>query len=69
MHYFHKKTQSNKYKKQIDELKDGEAIIQVDYSKNYKNKQQNEIKSVYYGQEQFSLFTVYIYLKENHNIT
>ena len=53
MHYFCKRTQSNEYKKQIDELKDGEAIIHVDYSENYKNKQQNEVKSAYYGQEQF----------------
>ena len=43
MHYFCKRTQSNKYKKQINELKDGVAIIHVDYSENYKNKQHNEI--------------------------
>ena len=53
MHYFHKRTQSNEYKKQIDELNDGEAIIHVDYSENYKHKQQNEIKSAYYGQGYF----------------
>ena len=47
MHYFCKRTQSNKYKKQTDELKDGEAIIHVDYPENYKNKQQNETKSAY----------------------
>ena len=63
MYYFHERTQSSKYKKQIDELKDGEAIVHVDYSENYKNKQQNEIKFAYYGQEQFSLFTVCIYIK------
>ena len=49
MHYFHKRMKSNKYKKQIDELRDEEAMIHVDYSKNYKSKQQNEIKSTYYG--------------------
>ena len=68
MHYFCKRRQSNEYKKQIDELKDGEAIIYVEYSENYKNKQQNEIKSAYYGQEQFSLFTVCIYMKENEKV-
>ena len=68
MYYFHERTQSSKYKKQIDELKDGEAIVHVDYSENYKNKQQNEIKFAYYGQEQFSLFTVCIYIKENSQV-
>ena len=43
MHYFCKRTQSNKYKRQINELKDGVAIIHVNYSEDYKNKQQNEI--------------------------
>ena len=69
MHYFCKRTQNNKYKKQIDESKDGEAIIHVEYSENYKNKKQNEIKFAYYGQGQFSLFTVCIYLKENDKVT
>ena len=32
IHYFCKRMQSNEYKKQIDKLKDGEAIIHVDYS-------------------------------------
>ena len=48
--------------KQI-EVKDGEAIIHTDYSENYKNKEHNGIKSAYYGQGQFSLFTVCIYMK------
>ena len=69
MHYFHKRMQSNEYKKQIDELNDGEGIIHVDYLENYKNKQQNEIKCAYYGQGQSSLFTVCIYIKENDQVT
>ena len=32
---------------------------------NNKNKQQSEIKAGYYGQKQFSLFTVVIYMKQN----
>ena len=43
---YRKRTQSNEYK---------EATIHVDFSKNYKNKQQNKIKSAYYGQCQLSL--------------
>ena len=46
-------------------MKDGELVIHVDYSENYKNKQQSEIKAGYYGQGQFSLFTAVIYIKQN----
>ena len=30
-------------------------VVHVDYSKNYKNKQRNEIKEAYYGQNTFSI--------------
>ena len=46
-------------------MKDGELVIHVDYSENYKNKQRSEIKAGYYAQGQFSLFTVVIYTKQN----
>ena len=46
-------------------MKDGELGIHVDYSENYKNKQQSEIEAGYYEQGQFSLFTVVIYMKQN----
>ena len=46
-------------------MKDGELVIHVDYSENYKNKKQSEIKAGYYGQGRFSLFTVAIYMKQN----
>ena len=49
-------------------MKDGELVIHVDYSENYKNKQQSEIKTGYYAQGQFSLFTVVIYTKQNDDI-
>ena len=68
MHYYRKRTQSKEYKKQIEEIKEGEAIIHVDFSENYKDKQQNEIKSAYYHQGQFSLYTVCIYMVEDKNV-
>ena len=34
------------------------AVIQVDFAENYKNRQQNEVQSAYFGQESFSLYTV-----------
>ena len=50
-----KNTKQGIQKKQTEEIKEGEAIIHVDFSENYKNKQQNQIISVYYVQGQFSL--------------
>ena len=43
-HYYRKRTQACEYKAQIAELGVGEAVVHVDYSENYKNQQQNEIK-------------------------
>ena len=39
----------------------GEVLIHCDYSENYKNTQQNEIQSAYFGQSSFSLLTACIY--------
>ena len=63
--HYRKQTQSAEYRRQIEELKDGEVLIHVDYAENYKNKQQNEIKAAYYGQGQFTLYTVVMYMKVN----
>ena len=68
VHYFRKRIQDATYREHIKGLKDGEFVIHVDYSKNYKNKQQSEIKAGYYGQGQFSLFTVVVYIKQNGDI-
>ena len=57
------------YKKHLDKLKDNEMLIHVDYSENYKNKQQDEIKSAFYGQGQFTIYTACIYVKhEGKNV-
>ena len=50
LHYFTKRTQSREYNAQT--LEPGQVIIHVDYSENY--RQQNEIKSDFYGQGQFT---------------
>ena len=36
-------------------LSERRMVVHVDYSKNYKNKQRNEIKEAYYGQNTFSI--------------
>ena len=65
VHYYRKRIKDTTYREHINGLKDEELVIHVDYSENYKNKQQSEIKAGYYGQGQFSLFTVVIYMKQN----
>ena len=62
LHYFTKKRQSKEYKTQIETLQLGEVTIHTDYSENYKNKQQNKIKSAFYGQGRFTIYTTCIYV-------
>ena len=50
VHYYWKRIQDATYKEHIKGLKDGELVIHVHYSENYKNKQQSEIKAGHYGQ-------------------
>ena len=66
--HHNKREQNKKYKEHISNLKGGKFVIHVDYSENYKNKQQREIKSAFYGQGQFTIFTACIYKMENHLI-
>ena len=54
---YRKREQVASYNKQKDDLKTREALIHVDYSENYNNTQQDEIQSVYFGQQNFSIFT------------
>ena len=67
-HCYRKCVQGATYQKQIAELCEGEVVIHVDYSENFKNKQQNEMTAGYYGLGQFSLFTIDIYIKEGDNV-
>ena len=68
LHYFTKRMQSKEYKTQTETLQPDEVIIHIDYSENYKNKQQNEIKSDFYGQGQFTIYTACIYVCANCDI-
>ena len=50
-------------------LKEREALIHVDFSESYKNKQQDETQSTYFGQSSFSLFTATVYhLNSDRNL-
>ena len=74
-HIFVKRTQNTHYNRLKESLKTIEFIIHVDYSKNYKDKEQNEIQSAYFGHNSFSIFTACCYTRGidgtllNENIT
>ena len=38
-------------------LEENEVILSVDFSRNYENKQVHEVQSVYFGHENFTLYT------------
>ena len=46
-------------------MKSNQAILSVDFSKNYDNKQHHEIQSAYFGHEAFTLYTAACYFKMN----
>ena len=56
-HIFVKRTQNTHYNRLKEDLKTNEFIIHVDYSENYKDKEQDEIQSAYFGLNSFSIFT------------
>ena len=45
------------------ELTGGDLLVHVDFAESYRNDQQNEIKSTYFGNQNFSLFTSCRYFK------
>ena len=62
-HIFVKKTKNTQYNRLKENLKTNEFIIHVDYSENYKNKEQDEIQSAYFGHNSFSIFTACCYTR------
>ena len=49
--------QNDTYNKHKAELFNGDLLVHVHFAESYRNDQQNEIKSVYFGNQSFSLFT------------
>ena len=56
-HIYVKRVQYAAYVAQKEKLKPGELLVHVDFAENYKNDQQDEIQSAYFGHDSFSLFT------------
>ena len=60
-HIHRKRIQASAYNTCKIDLATGETLIYIDYSESYKNKQQDEIQSAYFGLSTFSLFTACVY--------
>ena len=48
-HIHRKRIQASAYNTCITDLSPSEALIHIDYSESYKNKQQDEIQGAYFG--------------------
>ena len=60
---FVKRGQNDAYNKHKAELSDGDLLVHVDFAESYRNDQQNEIQSAYFGNQSFSLFKSCCYFK------
>ena len=60
---FVKRVQNDTYNKHKAELSDGDLLVRVYFAESYRNDQENEIKSAYFGNQSFSLFTSCCYFK------
>ena len=61
VHFFVKRTQNSHYNRPKENVRLNEFIIHVNYSENYKDKEQNEIQSAYFRRNSFSIFTACCY--------
>ena len=67
-HIYTKRRQFFEIRRITENLNEGELLIHLDYSENYKCKHQNEIQSAYFGNKSFSLFTACTYYCKDANI-
>ena len=65
-HIFVKRVQNDAYNKHKAELSDGDLLVHVDFAESYRNDQQNEIQSAYFGNQRFLLFTSCCYSSPKH---
>lgn len=74
-HIFVKRCQNNYDNSLKNDLKCGELLINVNYSENYVNQEQQKIQNAYFGHDCFSIFTGCCYFRTangelvNENIT
>ena len=62
-HIYSSRSQNRHYNRVKESLDHGQILVHVDYAESYKNSQQNEIQSAYFGNSIFSIFTACCYTK------
>ena len=67
-HIHQKRIQAEEFHKRKEEMEEGELIVQCDCSENYKNVEQNEIQSAYFGHPCFSIYTACGYCKTDDKL-
>ena len=58
-----KRVQTDAYNKMKNSLNENDIFVHVDYAESYRNNQQDEIQSGYFGNSSFSIFTACCYTK------
>ena len=66
-HVFVKRVQNVAYNQHKKDLTLDELLVHVDFAENYRNDQQDEIQSAYFGHQSFSLFTSCCYYKDGED--
>lgn len=64
IHVFTKREQSNHFQYKLCSIPPRSALVQVHFSEN-NIQQQEEVQSAQWNQQQLSLFTIYIWLRQN----
>ena len=62
-HIFRKRSQATSLIEVKSNLQEDHLLMQVDYSESYKNAEQNQIQSAYFGHSCFSIFTACCYYR------
>ena len=62
-HIFIKRVQNNAYDKHKAQLCNDDFLVQVDFAESYRNDQQNEIQSAYFGNQSFQFLHRVVTLK------
>ena len=66
-HIYVTRVQNSAYNQHKNSLTNDELLVHVDFAENYRNDQQDEIQTTYFGHQSFSLFTSCCYYKDEEN--
>jgi hypothetical protein len=65
-HVYIKRKQSNYFEKLKEEVSDEKIVLQVDFAENFNMKEQDEIQKAHWNSKPLSIFTAYIWSKNEN---